>query len=356
MHSDQPNSLATLIVLGFFPSLAVTNVATVIFTGLFTDDVRYILPLLVLPAVWGFPLLFAHLTPVNPSIRVAAAVCLTAAGALGQFAQNGNRLSQLYRAADYYPGELACLDTRTAELGLQRGIATYWQARPFTLLSQSGLKIAQVASDLSPYHWVNNLESFNLEPQFVLIDLRFSETEVWRLDERMIRRRFGEPTTEFACERSKVLVYNRSSDFAFRNMFNGHPALARIEKPGDSYTFLALNLPSSGSSVSGTSRVLREGVAGYVTHGPYSILPAGAYAFEVLYAATSARPKVGNWDITIAKPDRADVLLKGDLPSNDTAVRGEFELSSADRIEVRVFFDGGEGSLAVHSLQIIKKR
>lgn len=50
-------------------------------------------------------------------------------------------------------------------MGLTRGIAQYWQARPITLLSKANLKVVQVSGDLRPYRALNHSEPNVVENQ-----------------------------------------------------------------------------------------------------------------------------------------------------------------------------------------------
>ena len=119
---------------------------------------------------------------------------------------------------DYYPSYVECIDEHAEELGIKYGVAQYWQARPITELSRVGLRVVQVLRDLSVYHWCNNKYWYDIEPEFVIIDLKHPEPSALRLDEKLIIERYGIPDNTFICEQSKILVYTRK-DSGLRNLF-----------------------------------------------------------------------------------------------------------------------------------------
>jgi|GEM_PF-3208113 len=204
-----------LLPLYFFLASAV-NFLAVISSGIFADrdGFRYFLPVLIFSGFWGLPFIVPIPKTIKPIFFEWAVV-----GALGLFVFLGwENIDWQGFTFDYYPPFIQCLDEKTSALGIQYGIANYWQARPISTLSQTNLKVVQVNRDLSPYQWINNSAEYAIEPEFAVIDTSFPENYPFRLDENLITSRFGKPDATFECERNKILVY-RSND-KFKLLFN----------------------------------------------------------------------------------------------------------------------------------------
>ena len=65
---------------------------------------------------------------------------------------------------EYYPENIARLDSLANMYGLRNGISEYWYAKPATLLSEKGLKVRHVYNDLLIYNHVSNRNWYIGEP------------------------------------------------------------------------------------------------------------------------------------------------------------------------------------------------
>lgn len=216
---------AVAVFAAFCLALFVANVAFVGGTGIAQDlwALRYFLPLLVLSTGYGF---FFLLTPLHGRALwqrtiMLAFSCVVLLSAFIPFVQRTASFDQLAREANYYPPEVACLDTQLRSHHVTQGVATYWQARPITEFSRANLTLAQVHSDLSPFPWVNSLESYYVEPQFIVLDMSPGLNPEFSIDEAAVRQRFGPPADVVDCGNSRALVYGRPDDTALRNLFAG---------------------------------------------------------------------------------------------------------------------------------------
>jgi len=224
LHRQLANPPVFLYALYFLCVLMVDSLV-VDSMGIFTDfwSLRYFLPLLIISAFWGLPFVFTFVqSPGNT--RLAALVITVVMISIGGFAlllRDWHGLAKLSTFADYYPSLVKCIDENAVRLRLKNGIATYWQARYVTALSKNHLQVAQVTTDLSLLHWLNSLAEFNIEPEFVLIDVGLPEGDDNRIDEKGVLGSFGEPAIDFQCESIKALVFNRSSDVGLKKLFKG---------------------------------------------------------------------------------------------------------------------------------------
>ncbi len=221
--STSADRASGLLPLYFLLSFAL-NVLTVIGLGVFADrnGFHYFIPLFIFSGFWGFP--FVATVPKIIRPMFLERIVLGVLGLIALLALRSIDLQQIVEnlTDTYYPPSVRCLDEKTAQLGIKYGVANYWQAKPISLLSQNDLMVVQVNRDLSPFYWINNPDWYKIRPEFAVIDLSLPENHPWRLDEDLIRNRFGEPDAIFQCEHSQVLVYNRPTS-EFRDLFNDAP-------------------------------------------------------------------------------------------------------------------------------------
>lgn len=104
---------------------------------------------------------------------------------------------------NYYPEDMRCIDNALHGQG-HNGIAQYWTARPFSMLSKEGLNINQVLPNLSPF-----LQSANIKYKdfysFAIIEI-FSS---WVLDQSLIESINGKPKKVVICGDKKLLIYTK---------------------------------------------------------------------------------------------------------------------------------------------------
>lgn len=212
---------AFLLACGWLALLAPLNLAGLALSGSMSE--RQYLAAVIVPAFFSWPFLAAALRMhLGPPYRWVALMALLAAVVLNLPALNS--ISNILSLAHLMPVEVSCLDGLAAQFGLKAGLGDYWQARTFTLFSQLGVRVAPVNDNLTPQHWVGSLSAFEGEFQFAVID----EDPRWggRLNEDLIRQRFGPPAEVYFCPNSnpdkppsKVLLYNRPADSTFRRPF-----------------------------------------------------------------------------------------------------------------------------------------
>ncbi len=222
IRSSQIGAVRTrlLMVLVFLPLQMLVSILSSLTTG--DPAVRYFLPSIFLPLFWGWPILLAlkprWLARLNGRKALAlgySVVAIILAVIVVNFRTSWP--APLPDLTGYYPAFTACMDENAARLNLHQGIAHYWQARQTTLLSKTGLVVAQVYPDLSPMRYLNNSDTYRGDFDFVIIDNN-PPPGIW-IGRQIILSRFGQPAATFQCGDSDILVYNRPGDTAFRTLF-----------------------------------------------------------------------------------------------------------------------------------------
>lgn len=121
-----------------------------------------------------------------------------------------------------YPSYVRCFDRVVDEFGLEAGYGTYWMARHLSSLSHRPIQINQVTDQLALSDWANSPRGYIEDRQHTYPRYDFLVSA--GLKEDQIQGRFGSPVARRSCTGFDVLVYNRSTDVAFRN-FLRIPAL-----------------------------------------------------------------------------------------------------------------------------------
>ncbi|GAB4206937.1 MAG: hypothetical protein OHK0022_34590 [Roseiflexaceae bacterium] len=212
----QPSrSAVRLLVVSFLAFQIVASALTILYTGVVME--RYLLPLLVVPTFFGWPLLAAAARRLprflnSPWVsRITASAVILSCLVILAFNSVPQQVEHL---ADYYPDLVRCMDVQTEQRHLKSGLADYWQAKYISMLSHHGLRVVQLNTALRPWHWINNLHWYAQPFDFVMID--HAQLPEFRLDRRLVIERFGPPDDSFSCGSSEILVYH---SVQFREQF-----------------------------------------------------------------------------------------------------------------------------------------
>src|SRR5262249_55458139 len=114
----------------------------------------FFLPLFGFPAVLAWALSYLRSDRVG---RIVSWAITTGALALvlARLAPSQWPATPIYA---YRPPLVRFMDEVAREKGLRYGYAGYWQARPITLLSRSGVRSYAVEGAMTPFLWVSNEE------------------------------------------------------------------------------------------------------------------------------------------------------------------------------------------------------
>jgi hypothetical protein len=148
------------------------------------------------------------LRPRNDRLMAkAAAVAAFAAAAAPAYALGvGPRPAA--PAHQYVPPLVRFMDEIAVEHGLKYGVAGYWQARPLTLLSKTGVRAYAVDELMNPLLWVSNRQWYRelfkkRTLDFVILD------PMWRIGRDNAVRVFGEPASEVLFQNARILIYSK---------------------------------------------------------------------------------------------------------------------------------------------------
>jgi hypothetical protein len=321
-------------------------------------EVWYFLPIILIPLIWGWPLIAGFLPGLlkviqNRYVIVSGSIAITLTIIFGLIISNP--ILKFPNLADYYPSSIACIDQKVGNLGLKRGIAQYWRARTDTLLSKKEVAIVQVSPNLLPFRWENNSDWYKDDFSFIIVD---QPSTTWlSINKETVINRFGEPALVYSCEGSEILVYNRPTDTLFKRQFD-YTSIKLDDLAPDTLnmTYPAATLPSQIGSIEGNSRIASDGTAvGFLTFGPYLSLPRGKYYFQINFKAEqNSKPEVGRWDVVATNNGKSIILMEGYLVPGNDHISTNFEINEKSAVvEVRTYYEGS-GSLAIESL-VIKK-
>ena len=127
--------------------------------------------------------------------------------------------------------------------------------------------------------------------------------------------------------------------------------------PGNEKIWEGLELSTVIGEQNGTSILVRPGSKGGVaSFGPYEVLSAGKYKFDITYTSSEDNQTyIGDWDVVISNQDNSKRIKLGSLYGTNGYVNhiiDEFTIPKefTDRsIEIRTFYYG-KGSLTIKSL------
>ncbi|MBL8019990.1 MAG: hypothetical protein JNM27_10030 [Leptospirales bacterium] len=109
-----------------------------------------------------------------------------------------------------------CLKQLATDQHLNYGIADYWFARPYTILSNREIRLNEVDLSLGPRPWINNLDRFIDETGAP----EYSYLIVNNLPSEAIRQRLGPPGSTHTCGHLQIWVYDKKKNPALTNLFS----------------------------------------------------------------------------------------------------------------------------------------
>jgi len=120
----------------------------------------------------------------------------------------------LARLRDYRPALVEFMDRLATQKGLHDGVAGYWQARPITLLSRTGLRANQIGGTFEPMLWVSNrywyTQQIGNHRERPPLDFVILDDPMWRQTRERAVAKFGPPVDEVSFQGTRVLIYKGS--------------------------------------------------------------------------------------------------------------------------------------------------
>ena len=310
---------------------------------------RYMIPLFVIPII-VLPIYFDFFKLLNSKnlTHIALNVVLSAL-LIMLLADARKRLMHSTFYSEYYPPIQTCIDNFIKETGAKSGISEYWQSKSTYMLSRYDITVAEVYYNLSPRRWITTNEWYRDKYDFALVNYYNSERNRFTPDKDRIMSFNGNPDKIVTCGDTDILYYKNgmyTRAFAYPNAFQ---------------TWKASELPSGLGEKKDTSISVKQGSKkGVITFGPYAVLPAGKYQFDISYVSPEPNTViVGSWDVAIALKNSAKQIKTGVLPgtnNEDASISQEFSISKEtanNSIEIRTFYNG-IGDIIIKSLTITK--
>lgn len=167
---------------------------------------RYFIP----AACWAIilaPLVAASLAGVAAGRRALVGAMLGCCATSGAAAWRQADTHPLQTV--YYPADLACVDRAVAARGLQRGIAQYWDAKPFQHFSRTGIVLAQHDETLQESHWITSKRYFAPSYDFALVGPRAPSP--YNIAPERLAMLNGPPAAQAACGAYTVLLYGHGA-------------------------------------------------------------------------------------------------------------------------------------------------
>jgi hypothetical protein len=347
-----------ILAISFFMFSILVNIASALIIG--GDQPRYFLPTMLIPLFFGWPFLIAQSEKLRAVIDRKYVtyglmmITLLVSSWFGPLS-NLKNIASLTQLSDYYPEFVKCVDHNTQKRNIRNGLAQYWHAKYVSMLSKNDLHVVQVRQvqlRLFLEHWINNLNWYNNDFEFV-ITFEFPGPG-GSIYEHFLVGAFGKPADTFWCDEKKVLVYNREEDSKFQQLFR------RVFF----FEFDASALPSETGSAIGTGRVASEESdrPGWLTLGPSSDLPPGDYAFEIHYRANKNghEKEVGKWEIVLYSSDNKEtgadnnpkLLKKGPIEEDGkNIVSGVFKIRENGKTDIKTYYKG-RGELRIDKITI----
>ncbi len=215
-----PINVKIYFFLMFFTFYAAFNCAVFFIYRFY--PVRYYIPLLLLPTLYGGCIAISGLRRFGFLITykkiTASLFCCVAFILVLRLMPEYRSIKELKLLGDHYPEVIQCLDEQLAiKRNLRNGIGSYWQAKFFTMLSKQSLLIVPTRDDLKPFHWINNSTDFNNEFFFILL----GKTPIWTLtiDRREVVKRFGQPKEILEFNDETILIFNGKEHAVFKKQF-----------------------------------------------------------------------------------------------------------------------------------------
>jgi hypothetical protein len=164
--------------------------------------IRYFIP------VFSWPVIIGGLVIFNTDmIREKVPVIVASVTAL-MLCLNTSTLVDLHGIdRDYYPADIACIDTALPAGRALHGIANYWDAKYIQSFSKRDLTVAQYRDNLTPMKWITTDDYYRSSYDFAVIST--TAAPQFLLSRELIMNTYGEPSSSSTCGTRIVLVYKQ---------------------------------------------------------------------------------------------------------------------------------------------------
>lgn len=175
---------------------------------------RHLQPVILTPIFLGLPLLIYKHTHINEFFKEKSFATVVL---LLIFIASLNRPSlQLSSFTHFYPDYVACFDSYAQKLKLHNGISSYWVSRNMTMYNQSGVHLASIHNNFTPFVAMVSLADYQRKQYDFLV----STPGIYAFLKQNVIAKFGKPYTTFNCpENYTFYVYkNHEMDKIFAKL------------------------------------------------------------------------------------------------------------------------------------------
>lgn len=262
--------------------------------------IRYIIPLFYLPIICTALVLTEkiHEKILNKLLIITSLALLIGSSTL----DNDTHVKQ-------QRSEAICIADAIDSTSLKHGVATYWDAKLIQAFASNDIRIAQFTGDLQEYRWITNSDWYRPTYDFLIISN--DQVNFYKIPIAKITAINGEASKIVNCGEKQLLIFGQNK---LRLRDNKFP------EAGRAFSWRACQLPTRIGQQSHNCSMSKvdPGSAGHLTYGPYETLPAGQYQVTITYSSREKiHAKVGLWDVALALPNEARVLVDGLIQGTD---------------------------------------
>jgi hypothetical protein len=170
-ESPEPFTMYSLIALVFIPAVLFAPVVNGNYTGF--DTIRYIFSSFILSMI-NIGIVLVHLLQKR---TIAPRWMNRVVGLMSIFMVALVIIKQSHKGLDaylnYYPGQVAAIDSVAGIEGLEKGVGGYWNAKLTSMFSKKGIRVYAVFDAIIPYHSATNENWFYREDalfNFIILD------------------------------------------------------------------------------------------------------------------------------------------------------------------------------------------
>ncbi len=334
-----------LLIALFLLFSAGSILSTLIFIRHFIPADRYFISFVNWPIIFGVYFLTIRIKKISYMFNLCIlTLILFFLGLEIKGLLETNHFHNQYKNAD-----VVCIDRALNAFPEHKyGIAQYWDAKFIQAHSEHELVLAQYDRLLNEHRWITSSTFFRNVYDFAIINTN-SPIDEYKIPRTIITRYSGKPLKTIHCGNHDLLIYNKDK-----------LKTKSISNVGEKAFWRGCELPTRIGTISSQCSIASQNtpVAGYLTYGPYQLLPAGEYRFSIDYkSAGEPNEPVGRIEIAISTNSPPQILSTEPLmntKNHHNMIDGKFTLPEADhfeKIEIRTYIDKNQ-SVKLYRLEL----
>jgi hypothetical protein len=211
LYQDYSKTTLLMVVSLYFIIMTIA-IVTILILAPMPIATRYMIPfyeisIVILPLYLG--LLGFFKKPISQSILYILAFLLL----VGAVADIASKLKNKSFHNSYYTPLAECIDDFVHKTGAKYGIATYWNAKPIYMQSETDIVLAQTHYDLQPDTKISSTSWQKSAYDFALIINN-------DIDKSKIIKINGQPDETFNCPKSEIIYYKNKFQTTLKDTNN----------------------------------------------------------------------------------------------------------------------------------------